>query len=49
MQTPDEAYNLRDAFLIGAYTLSESRPQTDLGFEADLFKAADRLRGSLEP
>ena len=22
---------------------------SDLGFEADLFKAADRLRGNLEP
>ena len=29
--------------------MSESRPQSDLGFEADLFKAADRLRGNLEP
>lgn len=29
--------------------MSESRPKSDLGFEADLFKAADRLRGNLEP
>jgi type I restriction enzyme M protein len=28
--------------------LAESRPQSDLGFEADLFKAVDRLRGNLE-
>jgi hypothetical protein len=24
-------------------------PKGDLGFEADLFKAADKLRGNLEP
>ena len=29
--------------------MSESRSQSDLGFEADLFKAADCLRGNLEP
>jgi type I restriction enzyme M protein len=29
--------------------VAESRPQSDLGFEAELFKAADRLRGNLEP
>lgn len=29
--------------------MAESRSQTDLGFEAELFKAADRLRGNLEP
>lgn len=26
-----------------------SNQPSDLGFEADLFKAADRLRGNLEP
>lgn len=29
--------------------MAESRSTSDLGFEADLFKAADRLRGNLEP
>jgi len=29
--------------------MAEIRETSDLGFEADLFKAADRLRGNLEP
>ena len=29
--------------------MTEPRTTSDLGFEADLFKAADRLRGNLEP
>ena len=29
--------------------LSESRSQSDLGFEANLVKAADRFRGNFEP
>lgn len=28
---------------------SQSNTGSDLGFEADLFKAADKLRGNLEP
>lgn len=28
---------------------SQANSGSDLGFEADLFKAADKLRGNLEP